>query len=46
MINNKKVITVIPARLGSYRFPTKPIEKIAGIPMLERVFNGAKGCYR
>lgn len=42
MINNKKVITVIPARLGSYRFPTKPLEKIDGIPMIERVYGGAK----
>ena len=41
MINNSKVITVIPARLGSYRFPTKPLEKIDGIAMIERVYNGA-----
>jgi len=41
MIEEKKVITVIPARLGSYRFPTKPIELIDGIPMLERVYKGA-----
>ena len=41
MIENSKVITVIPARLGSYRFPTKPIEEIDGIPMLERVYYGA-----
>ena len=41
MINKSKVITVIPARLGSYRFPTKPLEKIDGIAMIERVYRGA-----
>lgn len=42
MIKDKKVLTVIPARLGSYRFPTKPIEKIMGIPMIQRVYEGAQ----
>ncbi len=28
--------------MGSYRFPTKPLEKIAGVAMIERVYLGAK----
>ena len=31
------VIAVIPARYGSTRFPGKPLHKIAGVPMVERV---------
>ena len=41
MINDKKVLVVIPARMGSYRFPTKPLELINGIPMIQRVYQGA-----
>jgi 3-deoxy-manno-octulosonate cytidylyltransferase (CMP-KDO synthetase) len=33
-----KVIGVIPARYGSSRFPGKIIAEIAGIPMIERVY--------
>ena len=38
MIKNKKVLVVIPARLGGYRFPDKPIRKICGKPMIEWVW--------
>ncbi|MCZ7393727.1 MAG: 3-deoxy-manno-octulosonate cytidylyltransferase [Candidatus Methanoperedens sp.] len=33
-----KVIGMIPARMGSSRFPGKPLEKILGIPMVEHVY--------
>ncbi len=32
-----KVIAVIPARMGSTRYPGKPLIKIEGIPMIEHV---------
>jgi len=35
-------IGVIPARFGSSRFPGKPLAKIAGKTMLQRVWEGAK----
>ena len=37
----KKIITIIPARMGSSRFPNKPMAKIKGIPMIERVWQQA-----
>jgi len=37
-----KIIGVIPARMGSGRFPGKPLFKIAGMPMLEHVWYRAK----
>jgi len=33
-----KVIVGIPARMGSSRFPGKPLAKILGMPMLEHVY--------
>ena len=33
-----KVIVGIPARMGSSRFPGKPLANILGIPMLEHVY--------
>lgn len=41
MINNKKVLVVIPARLGGYRFPDKPIRKILDKTMIEWVWSNA-----
>ena len=38
----KKIIGVIPSRMGSGRFPGKPLFKIAGMPMLEHVWHRAK----
>jgi len=33
-----KVLCIIPARMGSSRFPGKPMEKILGVPMIEQVY--------
>ena len=33
-----KSAVIIPARMASQRFPNKPMAKIAGIPMIERVW--------
>jgi 3-deoxy-manno-octulosonate cytidylyltransferase (CMP-KDO synthetase) len=35
----KTIVAVIPARYDSVRFPGKPLEKILGVPMIERVYN-------
>ncbi|MCB0408142.1 MAG: 3-deoxy-manno-octulosonate cytidylyltransferase [Bdellovibrionales bacterium] len=37
MKKSLKVIALIPARMGSSRFPGKPLEKILGLPMIEHV---------
>jgi len=37
-----KIIGVIPVRMGSSRFPGKPLFNIAGMPMLEHVWHRAK----
>ncbi|MGH0032410.1 MAG: 3-deoxy-manno-octulosonate cytidylyltransferase [Myxococcota bacterium] len=34
-------VGVIPARFAASRFPGKPLAKIAGMPMIERVWRGA-----
>lgn len=34
-----KILTLIPARMGSSRFPGKPMAKIHGIPMIGHVYN-------
>ena len=33
-----KTLIVIPARLGSWRFPDKPLTPIMGMPMIEHVY--------
>ena len=33
-----KSAVIIPARMASQRFPNKPMAKIDGIPMIERVW--------
>lgn len=33
----KKIIAIIPARMGASRFPGKPLAKILGLPMIEHV---------
>ena len=33
-----KAIVVIPARMGSSRFPGKPLKKILGMPMIEHCY--------
>ena len=32
------VLAIIPARMGSSRFPGKPMKKILDQPMIERVY--------
>lgn len=39
-----RVVAVIPARLGSSRFPGKPLASILGRPMLEHVVRRAELC--
>lgn len=36
-MSKKKVTVIIPARMGSTRFPGKPLAKILGLPMIEHV---------
>ena len=38
------IISIIPARMGSSRFPGKPMKKINGIPMIEHVYKNVKSC--
>jgi 3-deoxy-manno-octulosonate cytidylyltransferase (CMP-KDO synthetase) len=40
----KRMIAVIPARIGSSRFPVKPLAKLCGRPMLEHVFRRTTAC--
>jgi len=40
----KDIIAVIPARMGSSRFPGKPMAKIHGIPMVGHVYFRTKMC--
>ncbi|MFH0861113.1 MAG: 3-deoxy-manno-octulosonate cytidylyltransferase [Candidatus Altiarchaeota archaeon] len=44
MIQDKKVVCVIPARLESSRFPGKPLKDILGLPMIVHVMKRAKLC--
>lgn len=37
-------ITIIPARMGSTRFPGKPLAKIAGVAMIERCYTRSALC--
>lgn len=39
-------VAVIPARWQASRFPGKPLAPIAGVPMLKRVLDGARGARR
>ena len=34
----KKIVAIIPARMGSSRFPGKPLTKICGMKMIEHVY--------
>ena len=40
----KKIIAVIPARMGSTRFPGKPIVDICGLTMIEHVWRRVRMC--
>ena len=37
-----KIVAIIPARMDSSRFPGKPLAKINGIPMIQRVYKNVK----
>ncbi len=39
-------VGIIPARYGASRFPGKPLAPIAGMPMIERVWRGARQAKR
>ncbi len=39
-----KIVALIPARMGSSRFPGKPMEKINGSPMIGHVYKNVKKC--
>ena len=41
---NMKMIAVIPARMGSSRFPGKPLAPILGLPMIEHVYRRTSLC--
>ena len=36
-----KIVIIIPSRMASKRFPGKPLAKIDGIPMIQRVWQQA-----
>jgi len=37
-VKPKKILALIPARMGSSRFPGKPMARIANVPMIEHVY--------
>ncbi len=39
-----KILAIIPARMGSSRFPGKPLKKILGKPMIGHVYERVKKC--
>lgn len=39
-----RFVAIIPARIASTRLPRKPLREIAGKPMLQRVYEAARGC--
>jgi 3-deoxy-manno-octulosonate cytidylyltransferase (CMP-KDO synthetase) len=41
-----KAVAIIPARMGSARFPGKPLARIHGRPMLQWVYEGTRGSRR
>jgi len=41
-MKTKKILALIPARMGSSRFPGKPMAKINNKPMIEIVYNNVK----
>ncbi len=40
----KEIVAIIPARMGSTRFPGKPMAKIHGVPMVGHVYFRTKMC--
>ena len=39
-----KILALIPARMGSSRFPGKPLAKILDKPMIEHVYKNVEKC--
>ena len=46
MLPTENVIGVIPARMGATRLPGKPLRKIPGVPMIQKVYEGVARCQR
>lgn len=44
LIMKNQIVTVIPARMGSSRFPGKPLAPLLGRPMIEHVLKRAEMC--
>lgn len=42
--SQKNIIGIIPARMGSTRFPGKPLEKILSVPLVGHVYFRSKMC--
>jgi len=42
MINNQKILDLIPARMGIIRFPGKPMAEIQGKPMIGHVYDNVR----
>ena len=43
-MKKKSIVAIIPARMGSSRFPGKPMAEIHGIPMIGHVYFRTKMC--
>jgi len=43
-MNSLQAVAVIPARMGSSRFPGKPLARILGLPMVEHVYRRVAMC--
>ena len=39
-----KIVAIVPARMGSTRFPGKPMEKIQGVPMIGHCYFRTRMC--
>jgi 3-deoxy-manno-octulosonate cytidylyltransferase (CMP-KDO synthetase) len=46
MVRPMRAVGVIPARFAASRFPGKPLAEIAGVPLVRRVWEGARSAER
>ena len=46
MVPPMRAVGVIPARFAASRFPGKPLAEIAGVPLVRRVWEGARQAKR
>lgn len=44
MSSNERILALIPARMGSSRFPGKPMAELLGKPMIGHVFERVSEC--